>query len=82
MKLLLRAFVTYGLQGAWVRLCPEYSLYRSSLKGLIPEGMLKCPVNVVALVVFLHAEDMPGVETAVSRMPVGKAAKKLFRYFS
>lgn len=82
MKLLPCAFVTHGLQGAWVRLCPEYSLYRCSIKGLIPEGVLKCHVNVVALIVLLHAEDVPGVEPAVSRMPVGKATEKLFRYFS
>lgn len=82
MKLLPRVFVADGLQGARDRLCPEYPLYRFSLKGLIPKGVLKRPVDVVALVVLLHAEDVSGVEPAVSGMPLDEALQELLRRLS
>jgi len=82
LKLLVRVFVTDGLQGAWDRLRPEYPLYRFSLKGLIPKRVRKGPVDVVALVVLLHAEDISGVEPAVSGMPLDEPFQELPRRLS
>jgi len=82
LKLLPRVFVADGLQGARDRLCPEYPFYRFSLKGMIPKGVLKGPVDVVALVVLLHAEDISGVEPAVSGMSLDEALQELLRRLS
>lgn len=44
--------------------------------------MFKRFVDIVALVMLLHAEDMPGVEAAVSWMFQGKTLQKLLRLLS
>jgi hypothetical protein len=82
LKLLPPSFVTDGLQCARDSLCPEYPLYGSSLKGLIPESVLKRPVDVVAAIVFFHAEDVPGVESAVAGVLPGKPLQELLRGLS
>jgi len=41
--------------------------------------MFKRTVDVVALIVLFHAEDVPGVEPAVSGMSQGKPLQELFR---
>jgi len=82
LKLLPRSFVTDRLQGARDRLRPEYPLNCFSLKGLIPKRVLKGPVDVVALIVLLHAEDISGMEPAVSGMPLDKPFQELRRRLS
>jgi hypothetical protein len=82
LKFLPRSFVTDGLQGAQDRLRPEYPLNCFSLKGLIPKRVLKRPVDVVALIVLLHAEDISGMEPAVSGMPLDEPFQELRRRLS
>ena len=71
LKLLPGSFVSYGLQGAGACLGPEDPLDGSSLKGLIPEGVLDRPMDILTLVVFLQPQDVSGVEPTVSRMFLG-----------
>ena len=71
LKLLPCSFVSCGLQGARECLGPEDPLDGSSLKGLIPDGVFDRPVDILTLVVFLHAQDVSGMEPAVSRMSLG-----------
>ena len=67
-KIPSRSFVPDGLEGALVRFGFEDPLHRSSVKGMIPEGMLERFMDVAAFVVLFHPEDAAGVEAAVSRL--------------
>jgi len=71
LKLLPCSFVSYGLQCARQCLGPEDPLDGSCLKGLIPDRVLDCPVDVLTLVMLLHPQDVSGVEPAVSGMSFG-----------
>ena len=66
LKLLPCSFVANGLQGARGRLGPQNPFDGSGLKGLIPDGVLDGPVDILTLVVFLHAQDRSGLESTVS----------------
>jgi len=71
LKLLPCSFVSYGLQSARGSLGPEDPLDGSSLKGLIADRMLDRPVDILTLVVLLHAQDISGLEPAVTGMSFG-----------
>ena len=62
-----------GLQSALLRFSFEYPFHRASVKGMVPQGMLKCFVDVAAFVVLFHPEDVSGMEACVSRLLFGKA---------
>jgi len=55
LKLLPGSFVANGLQGARDRLGPEDPFDGSGLKGLITDRVLDRPVDIITLVVLLHA---------------------------
>ena len=71
LKLLPRSFVSYGLQGAGDCLGPEDPLDGSCLQSLIPDGVLNRLVDILTLVMFLHPENVSGLEAAVSRIALG-----------
>jgi len=71
LKLLPGSFVANGLQGARECLGPEDPLNGPSLKGLIPEGVLDGPVDILTWVMLLHPQDGSGVEPTVSGMSFG-----------
>ena len=58
-------FVPDGLQGAGLRFRFQDPLHRVSVKGMVPEGMLKRSLDVVAFVVLFHPEDGAGMEAHV-----------------
>jgi len=82
LKLLPGSFISYRLQGARDRLGPENPLDGSSFKGLISDGVLDRPVDILTLVVFLQPQDESGVKPAVSGMSLGEPLKKLLRRLS
>ena len=71
LKLLPGSFVANGLQGARECLGPQDSFDGSGLKGLILDGVLDGPVDILTLVMLLHPQDGSGVEPTVSGMSFG-----------
>ena len=49
---------------------------------MITKGVLQRSVDIVALVMLFHSEDVTGVEPAVAGMSLCKPFQKLLRYFS
>jgi len=71
LKLLPCSFVANGLQGARGRLGPEDPLDGPGLKGLITDGVLDGPVDILTLIVLLHAQNGSGLEPTVSGVSFG-----------
>ncbi len=71
LKLLPCSFVAYGLQRARDRSGPEDPLDGPCLKSLITDGVLDGAVDILALVVLLHAQDGSGLKPTVSWMSFG-----------
>ena len=82
LKLLPCPFVANGLQGARGRLGPEDPLDGSCLKSLITDGVLNGAVDILTLVMLLHAQDGPGLEPAVSGMSFGEPREKRLGHLS
>ena len=82
MKLFSRPFVSYRLQGAGKSPGPEDPFDGACLEGLISDGVLNCPVDILTLVVFLHPQDVSSVESAVSGMPFRESLEKHLGHLS
>jgi hypothetical protein len=72
-------FVPHRLQGARLSTGVENPLDRLAIESPIPDGMLEGPVDVVALIRFLQAQDEPGMGTAVSWGLGHETVEKLLR---
>ena len=66
---LVRFVRTPGCEG--VALARRIRSMDLAFKGLIPDGVLDRPVDILTLVGFLQPQDVSGVEPAVSRMSLG-----------
>ena len=82
LKFLRRSLISYGLQSAGKSLRPEDPFNRSCLKGLIPDGVLHRLVDILTLVMFLHSQNVSGLEPAVSGIALGQSSEELLRKVS